>query len=387
MQKAMNWFKKNRDKMANIFFYTALSLELLTFVLSNCPFTVPYQGRIPHLAFALFAMKVLFTKYSKKEWIAIVVLGLLGATSYLAMGDEWVIRIVMMIIASKNMSLETSVKCIFWVSFISTGLIVAFACIGIGRPLVDVREYGRGVVETRWCLGFNHANNIHGMIWYIMSLGILVYFQKTKWYHYVLLTIANVGLYLLTVSRAGFLVTEIVIIAALIFRYYPQIAKWKWVYWAGGAGTLFCAGIGIYAIAKGVYGIPWLKKLSDILTGRLEFLTWWEKTEYWTLFGSAREYHAIDDGFITILSKYGYVIFTLYVVCILLLIRYFYSKRKWMEFILLMTCVFYTFMESTFTINTPLLCNFTFVLLIGTWNHLFTKGRQDESVQSKVQIN
>ena len=384
MQDKIDWFNKNKNKIANIFFYIAFSIELVIMMVEHSAFDVPFRGRLTHIAFALFGCKVLLTKYTKKEWIAIILLGIIGTLSYFSMGDEWVLRIIMMVVASKDISLETVVKYTFWISCIGTIFIMILSLFGIGGQLVDIRHYGRNEVEARWCFGFNHANNIHGTIWYVTSLGIFSYLKKIKWQHCFVLTLGNIGLYFLTVSRAGFIVTQIVIIAAFLHVYCSKIRGWKWVYHLGISATLFCIAISIYSVIFGVYFTPGLKKLSDLLTGRLEMLSWYEKVEYWTLFGDGRIRQPSDVGYITLVAEYGYVILVLYILCIVLLVNYYRRNEKWMEFILLMTCMFYTFMESTYTLNVYLLCNFTFLLLIGTWNKLLTKGKIDEPVQSKI---
>lgn len=387
MKDMVTWFQSNKIKIAKTLFYIALSLELVVMMVGHSAFELPYRGRITHIAFVLFGCKLLLTPCSKKEWVAIIFLGIIGTISYVTIRDEWVIRIVMMVVASKNMDLKSIAKYIFWVSLIGTVIIIGLSLLGVGGQMVDIRDYGRGKVETRWCLGFNHANNVHGTIWYVVSLGMYAYLNKTRWYHYLLLTIMNIGLYTLTVSRTGLLLTQIILIVAFLYRYYSKISAWKWVYIAGMPMTLFWAGIGIYAVYIGNSFSPALKALSKLLTDRLELLYWWEKVEYWNLFGSTRERVPVDVGYITMVARYGYVILGLYVISILLLVWYYYKNQRWMEFMILMACVFYTFMESTYTVNVPLLCNFTFVLLLGTWNHLLTKGRNDESVQSKIQVN
>ena len=383
MKEKLDAFYEKYNHIGKIFFFTALTIELIIMMLGHSAFVIPFRGRITHVAFVLFGCKVLLTKYTKKEWVVILLLGIIGTCSYIAVDDEWVIRIILMVIASKEISLKKVVKYTFYVSLVGATLIIALSLLGIGGQIVDVRDYGRGAVESRWCLGFSHANNLHGTLWYIISLGLFIFKDKIRWYHGVILTIVNIGLYLLTISRTGLIVTELVIIATLIYAYYPKIACWNWIYIFGVLGTIFCAGIGIYVVAFGIEGNEVLQKMSTLLTGRLELLTWWENIGDWTLFGDARERKPTDVGFITIVSRYGYVIFSLYLVCILLMIYYQCRNKKWMEFVLLMTCVFYTFMESTYTINVYLLCNFTFLLLLGTWNHLLMKGRTDESIQSK----
>ena len=52
--------------------------------------------------------------------------------------------------------------------------------LGVGGMVVDVRDYGRGGVENRFCLGFSHANNLHGTLWYVMALLLYLFFGITK---------------------------------------------------------------------------------------------------------------------------------------------------------------------------------------------------------------
>lgn len=373
MEQLKNTFLTHKKGIGEGLFFAALSIELLIMMIGHSAFTIPLMGRCLHVAFVLFGVKILLTKYTRKEWCIIVLLGVAGVISYLSMGEEWFIRIVVMIIASKEISLKKVIKYAFWVALTGTVLIMVLSFAGIGGMLVDIRDYGRDGIEERWCFGFNHANNVHGTLWYVVSLGLLAFLDKIKWYHGVLLTVGNIILYFFTISRTGFIVTELVILAAVIYVYYPKIAGWKWIYAAGGLGTLFCAFIGIFVTVAGVFSVPGLKWLSDMLTVRLECLSWWESVDQWSLFGDGRERRLTDVGFITLVSEYGYVIFTIYLLVLLLMVFYYCRNKKWMEFIILMTCVLYTFMESTYTINIYLLCNLTFMLLLGTWNLLLQK--------------
>lgn len=373
MKQIKQCFGINKEKAAEYLFWIAFMLEALVMMFSHSAFELPYAGRILHLAFVLFGSKILMTRYTRWEWIIIIVLGIVGVLSYFSMGEEWFIRIVMLIIASKNISIHKAVKYLFYIAASGAIIIIILSLLGYGGQTVDIRDYGRGSVEARWCLGFSHANNLHGTLWYVVSLGILTYINKLKWYHGVLITILNYFLYTFTLSRTGFLVTEMVILAALLYVYYPRIADWKWIYAAGGIGTAFCAFIGIFVVAYGIFSLPGLKGLSDMLTVRLEVLSWWESIEQWSLFGDGRERKLTDVGFITLISEYGYVIFSIYLLCLFVMIYYYCRNKKWMEFIVLMTCVLYTFMESTYVFNVYLLGNFTFVLLLGTWNRLLKK--------------
>lgn len=380
MNQLLDGFKKNKEKIATILFFAGFAIEVLMMMAGHSAFEFPFRGRLLHVAFVLFGLKVLLTKYTKTEWLVIAALGVAGTLSYFSMGEEWFLRVVMMIIASKGISLKDVIKYTFWVSLVGSLFIAVLSIAGVGGMLVDIRDYGRGEVEARYCFGFNHANNVHGTLWYIVCLGILAYLKKYRWYHGVLLTVINFALYHFTISRTGLAVTEAVIVAALIYVYYPKIAGWKWIYAAGGLGTAFCAFIGIFVTAAGVFTVPGLKWLSDMLTVRLECLSWWESIDQWSLFGDGRERRATDVGFITLVSEYGYVIFGIYLLVLFLMIFYYCRNKKWTEFIVLMTCVLYTFMESTYVFNVYVLCNFTFLLLMGTWNRLLKKEEVQEQV-------
>ena len=60
-----------------------------------------FLKRLIVLAFVLFCVKILFTEYSLKEWLAMILLGGLGCLSYLAAGEEYVLSIIVMIFAAK----------------------------------------------------------------------------------------------------------------------------------------------------------------------------------------------------------------------------------------------------------------------------------------------
>ena len=59
--------KEKRDIIGYYLFFAGVMLELLVMVTDNAAnFTMPYRGRITHVAFALFIIKVLISKYQVK---------------------------------------------------------------------------------------------------------------------------------------------------------------------------------------------------------------------------------------------------------------------------------------------------------------------------------
>ena len=168
-------------------------------------------GMIRQLTCLCFGLKILLTKYNLKEWLIIGVIGILGITSYVTMDTKYLIYISVMIFASKGIDSTKVLRYIFYASLAGMILVIVLSLTGIGGPIYDIRDYGRGTIEKRWTLGFNHANNLHGTFWYVISLGLYLYKEKINWIHLSILTILNIFHFLLTVSKTGFIVAQIVI--------------------------------------------------------------------------------------------------------------------------------------------------------------------------------
>ena len=214
--------KDKREKLGYYLFFAGIMLELLVMVTDNAAYyTIPYRGRILQVAFLLFFCKILLSEYRIYEWLVIIGLGFLGTISYLACDDKYVIRLVVLLIAGKGIQLRKIIICICLVTLASTVIIAFFSFFSISGPLVDIRNYGRGGVETRYSFGFNHANNIHSTLWYLLVLMLLIKKNVNGIVGGILLTLANIGLYCLTLSRTGLLITEMLIIGSVWLYYYP----------------------------------------------------------------------------------------------------------------------------------------------------------------------
>ena len=139
--------KEKRDIIGYYLFFAGVMLELLVMVTDNAAnFTMPYRGRITHVAFALFIIKVLISKYQVKEWLALFGFGMLGAISYLTCDDEYIIRIVAIIFASKSVEISKILKCILFTTVVASFITILLSIGGISGQICETRHYGRGMV-------------------------------------------------------------------------------------------------------------------------------------------------------------------------------------------------------------------------------------------------
>lgn len=370
---------KKKEKIGNILFTTAIILELLIMMTDYSAITLPLRGRIAQLAFVLFGCKILTTKYSKKQWIVIILLGILGCVSYFTCDEEYVLRAIVMVFAAKDIDLLKTVKIIWAGTLLGTLLIIGLSITGIMGELAEVRNFGRGLVETRWKFGFSHANNIHDILWYVTALFLLIKGKTCNWKHYVLITFLNVGLFFFTISRNGLLATEMLVLACAFFHYFPAFQEQEWPYCLGVAGLAACIVLtllgGMYCAAHTEY----LNTIDRLLTGRLEMVWEYAPASSWKWFPEARSLSYVDNGFASILFYYGILIGVGYWILILYMIYRFYREKNGIGLVILITTIFITFMESTFIFSVSLLCNPLYLLLFDNW-YLFGKAQISEKI-------
>lgn len=363
---------KKRDDLANICFYIGMAIHLLVMVIGYSDFEIPYAGRLLQIAFVFLCLKIVMTYYSVVEWGVLVGAGALGAASYVFTGDEYVVSVIVMVFACKNADMVRFLKIVLWTSLLATVIIAVLSVCGVGGMAVDIRNYGRGGTEARWCFGFGHANNFHGTLWYLMMLLVVVYFEKIKWYHYLGMTVVNLVFYFMTVSRGGFLAAQIVITAGLLFQYIPQFARYFWVYLLGVLALLGVVALSIASAMIPFNEYPILAKLDGMLTGRLQLVYRYADMGQWKILSTGVVTDMIDNGFVTTFFRFGYVIGILFIGLHVYLLYKAWKTRNGVLLIMIVTSVFYTFMESSYTMNSVyLLSNVSYIaamlLVCGTY--------------------
>ncbi len=354
---------KKHDKSADIIFQIGLLIHLFVMVVGYGEWSIPYQGRLLQIAFGLFASKILMTYYSKKEWVILLAVGVLGVVSYLFTRDEYVLSVMVMIFAAKSTDMRQICKRILIVASVATMVIAVLSLFGIGGIPVDVRDYGRGAIEARWCLGFGHANNFHGTLLYLLVLVVYLYFERITWVHYLILTGCNILIYQLTVSKAGLLVVQMVIGAAFLLRYKKVLEEKSWIYFLGFLGT-----IALYVISIISVSVEWTKSsllvlLDRLLTGRINLAYQHAHISTWKILESAGELGVVDNGFVAMFFNYGYIVGITFMLFFLLLLYASWRRKSGILLIIIITSVLYTFMESTYMTNpTYLLSNLSYIV-------------------------
>ena len=84
--------REKMNKIGNLCFWIALVIESVIVMIDKSAYINPWEGKLFRLTFVLFCIKVITTQYSKKEWIAIAIAGILVSISYLVNDKDEVVR-------------------------------------------------------------------------------------------------------------------------------------------------------------------------------------------------------------------------------------------------------------------------------------------------------
>lgn len=367
--------REKMNKIGNLCFWIALVIESVIVMIDKSAYINPWEGKLFRLTFVLFCIKVITTQYSKKEWIAIAIAGILVSISYLVNDKDEVVRAAVFVISCKNIDVKKILKVVLGITLAGLVILFVLAASGTFGAMTMTANFGRGpfpgIVETRYCFGMGHPNAFQCMMYMMTVLCLYIYVDKMKWYHFVLLLLINVMTYHYTDSNTAMLVIGATIIGAAIMKYVPMLKNLKWIYWLSAAFVLtlvIFSAVGSYTGRE----TQFMYDLDQILNGRFQYAHAIEnaRVENWTLFSNRANTEFFDQGFIRLFYWYGIIPGIMYVLANLYLIYQSYQKRDYMLLIIVVGFSLFSMMEAHL-VSVYILRNYLFVLLGYYWYQPF----------------
>jgi hypothetical protein len=167
-------------KISLFLFYIAIALlaisdsgiQLLILV------TIGPGSRILRLtAMWLLFSKVLMTRYTKKEFFLLIPVTLLALYNYHVSGNIYGVYTVLVIAASKDIDYSVLFKTLFYSTLSAMIFVGILSFFNIGSPTKLVEDFGRGLVETRYCFGLYHPNIWHQAIGRCIVFACIGYYK------------------------------------------------------------------------------------------------------------------------------------------------------------------------------------------------------------------
>lgn len=383
MDKIRNLYRRLREEspVPRLLFYIGLTIELFMVIVDKSNYVNPIEGYLFRVTFLLFAAKLLLTDYEWKEWALIVLMEGVGFVSYRVTGENDIIRIVTFVAACKGMPLKQVLKYTFYVTFAGCLVIVMLSVTGIYGDISLTQAYGRESAETtiyigeqeeaetRYTLGMGHPNALSCMFFMLTALGVYVWSDRMKWYLYLFLMLLNAGVYLLTGSKTGMLITMVFLLGALLMTCVKRLRKMTFFYVCGLLIFLLCIAFSVDAAvcAQRVKDAQWneffvvnpmdndhivaLGRIDRHISGRIISLTNSENNDgmihTWSAFSCENNMnYYFDMGWVKVFYRYGVIPGILYVAANLILLWRIYQKRDGCALVLFVMFAVYTVVEA-----------------------------------------
>lgn len=354
-------------RIADYAFYVAITIELALVILDKSIYIIQYESQWFRLTFALFLIKLVFSELDREELVPVGAFILLGVISYLITGRNDILRLVVMIGACKNVNHDKLFKYVFFFTACGCIVLIILSFCGIGIFSLT-RDFGRGEITTRYCLGLGHPNALHCMFWALSLLYLYIYGNRRKWINILVILAANVGLFILTDSRTGFIATMFTIVLYTVMSLKLPKSVEKLMVYATYAGIVLSFVVSALMMSHKFFWTR-LRGLDELLTGRIigthmEIME--AKTFFWMPFSMRGRDLQTDLGLVKMFYWYGYVPTIIFIVMCFLLIRTAVKSGDRLALVVVTSTIFYSIFEGH-DVSVFLLRNYIFLLLGKYW--------------------
>lgn len=392
------------SKIGFVCFYMAIITEVFLVIIDKSNYTNPIEGRLFQLTFILCLLKVCMTRYTVRECVTLFLFCALGAVSYFVTGRNEILRLVMMVAACKNVDMIKCLKVVFWLTFAGCTAIILLSVTGIYGTVLLTMDFGRGGVESRYALGMGHPNALHCMVWALTTLGLYLYGDKLKWYHYILVLVINIGVFFLSVSRTSLLVGLFTIAMSYLTSGKRRENVKKICAHLGAVATLGSVLLSVFIAANAyrVYNYDWhrfeehdvvtriLVRINNILNGRIRMLTgssgWEGSISSWRLFSKPESEYYFDMGWVRLFYWYGIIPACVFTAVLFILIIFCYRKKQYLAITLIAAFSVYTLIEAH-AISQYLARNYIFFLIGMYWCRMLQKSQWQKGGMNEENIN
>lgn len=390
--------KKTLRNLGIYSFYLAVIIEVMLVILDKSEFLYPFEGWTFRITFLLCLLKVVFTKYTRKEYLVIALFLGLGMISYRVTGRNEILRTVMFLAACKDVDMIRCLKMVFWITLTGCAAIILLSVTGIYGAMSLTKDFGRGGIETRYVLGMGHPNALHCMVWALTLLGLFLYHERMKWQYYIVLMLCHIGCFLLTDSKTSLILSAYTILGFAMCDYLKK-EKLRRSYGIAQLVVFAASVAGSVLVAKEAYEVrfynwyPWVDNFSiktrmwalidRMLTGRISSLVETDcqagVMSTWRLFSTTGTEYYFDMGWIRLFYWYGIIPASIAVLVLMLLLLYFIREKKYIEITVIASAALYTVVEAHL-VSVYIGRNYILFLVGMYWYKLLDRKKADSVV-------
>ncbi|HJA92889.1 MAG TPA: hypothetical protein H9717_07200 [Candidatus Eisenbergiella merdipullorum] len=357
-------------------FWAGLLLELLIVVVELSAWTNPFEGQLFRLTFLLFAVKMACSRFTVREWLWLLFFGVLAGICYLCSDRDEAVRLVVFCAAFRGVDVKKALKLAFSVTLAGCLMLALLAVFGIFGNMYIIDDGDRGL---RYCFGLGHPNACYCMFWALATLGIYLWHEKMKLWHYGLIALAGILLFLPTRSRTGMIFLFFTLALSLLLAYGKKAREGKLLYVLGIAAFLICVLLSVWIAYYEPYQGPFYTHIDRFITGRITSMNTLEggggMLRNWRLFSRPENVKYFDLGYVRLFYWYGILPGAVYVIMYALLMWECRRRKDPLGFMMLLSFALYTMLEAHF-VSVYMGRNYALFLMGAYWGGIVGK-RED----------
>lgn len=260
----------------------------------------------------LLFIKILLTRYTKKEVFLLAPIAILALYNYTVSGNIYCVYTILVIACMKDVDYAALFKVLFYSTLGSVIFVGILSFFNIGSPTQLTQDFGRGLVETRYCFGLYHPNIWHQAIGRCIIFACIGYHKQLNIIHLLILFVFNYFIYRMSVSRTGLIAVSIVLILMIFYKYLTKFMHTLFIKICAVIGMLGVYGLYIYytiKLAGEEYHLPAELFNWKVATGRLRQALDFLETHPIQMFSSRfpDDGTLFDCGFFRIFYECGYL--------------------------------------------------------------------------------
>lgn len=373
-----------QGKVKDLLFYIGVWIEMLWAAFFYASFQIPFATLLVFAAMLCFTTRLFLLDFSDRQWTWIALLVCFGICCELYTTRAFVLRAVLVILASYGIDWKKIGKWYVMVNVFSYALIAIVSALGISGMWMEAdvfRDFE--TVANRYSFGFNSPNTSHYLIIKILLVAMYVWWEKIKLWHIVVAAAINYIMYLFTDSRTGMVIGMLACLMVAFFQYASKIRDWKIWTILSVVAVLFLAAFSLHFLQWDFYQYDVLRICPDYvyaingkIVGRIHQALKYTQGIEISPFGTFKQGVYCDMGYIKFFYQEGFVAFGLYLFAVIKMLLWQHREKDYASFVIIVVISLRMFMESSFV---PFVfINVILFLLLGRWNMIFGKRKDNE---------
>ncbi|TCL59380.1 hypothetical protein EDD76_104117 [Kineothrix alysoides] len=266
-------------------------------------------------------LKLILTKYNKKQIAAMILLCLIAFAAYRNSGRLGILLTTLTVVGIKDIDIRKLFKIgavVYTVSFIGT---VLAAGIGIiPNPLV-VHDKGNIGEIIRWGMGYSTGNVFHESYFILVALVGYALKDKFNFKKAMGFMLGNILVFLFSVSYTGIIVTTFYLALNLYAVNKSELSRGEKLL----SQLFFPACLLISFGGPQLLNYPFMQKLDSMMQARLSFSQYYLWNQPITLFGTRMKdlpnfWTIMDNGYVYFFMTFGVIAFLLFCIGYIILI-------------------------------------------------------------------